>query len=186
MDCCSPRKNMNTVRPGTTGPIPGAPMPDLHSASPAQPVLNRQIVEAASCKACNSPMSCTNVNMQPSCPMPVIPQVPGPGPVMPQVSSQNPVMSQVPNSGPVMPQMSCQGPAMFQNQMGSSQSMPGFSVQNTCTNTAPGHLERNYTVAMAYVPWQQWQRVYPMEQGFRQGTIFPDLDRPVYPRRCSS
>ncbi len=173
MDCCSPRKNMNTVRPGTTGPIPGAPMPDLHSVSPAQPVLSQQIVEAASC---NSPMPCTNMNMPPSCPMSVIPQVPGPGSGMPQVSGP----------GPVMPQVSGQGPAIFQNQMASAPNMPGFSVQNTCTNTAPGHLERNYTVAMAYVPWQQWQRVYPMEQGFRQGTIFPDLDLPFYPRRCGS
>ena len=31
-------------------------------------------------------------------------------------------------------------------------------------------------VAMAYVPWQQWQTTYSPERGLVQGTIFPDLD----------
>ena len=33
-------------------------------------------------------------------------------------------------------------------------------------------------LAMAYVPWQQWQQIYEPCQGFRQGTIFRELDKP--------
>lgn len=53
-----------------------------------------------------------------------------------------------------------------------------------CPNTAPGALEQ-YPAAMAYVPWQQWQQTYPLDKGFNQGTIFPDLDLPFVMRRCN-
>ena len=33
-------------------------------------------------------------------------------------------------------------------------------------------------LAMAYVPWQRWQETYPLEEGFKRGTIFPELDFP--------
>lgn len=36
----------------------------------------------------------------------------------------------------------------------------------------------DYPVAMAYVPWQNWNRVYDLERGLRTGTIFPELDKP--------
>jgi hypothetical protein len=36
----------------------------------------------------------------------------------------------------------------------------------------------NFAVAMAYVPWQRWNKTYDLEQGFNVGTIFPDLDLP--------
>lgn len=39
-------------------------------------------------------------------------------------------------------------------------------------------------IGMAYVPWQQWCQTYPMEQGFRQGTIFPELDLTFMMGRC--
>ena len=29
---------------------------------------------------------------------------------------------------------------------------------------------------MAYVPWQQWQTTYSLDQASMQGTIFPELD----------
>ena len=38
-------------------------------------------------------------------------------------------------------------------------------------------------LAMAYVPWQRWQETYPLEEGFRRGTIFPDLDLPFEGKR---
>ncbi len=53
-----------------------------------------------------------------------------------------------------------------------------------CTDTSPGPLEKNYPVAMAFVPWQQWQKLYCIEEGFCKGTIFPDLYLPFEPRRC--
>lgn len=33
-------------------------------------------------------------------------------------------------------------------------------------------------VAMAYIPFQQFNTVYEPEQGFNRGTIFPELDKP--------
>lgn len=42
----------------------------------------------------------------------------------------------------------------------------------------------NFRVAMAYVPWQQWQQTYPLDRAIRQGTIFPDLDKPFLMGRC--
>lgn len=37
--------------------------------------------------------------------------------------------------------------------------------------------------AMAYVPFQQFNTIYTPEQGFDNGTIFPDLNKPFYGRR---
>lgn len=33
-------------------------------------------------------------------------------------------------------------------------------------------------LAMAYVPWQEWQNIYDAEKGFCRGTIFEELDKP--------
>lgn len=33
-------------------------------------------------------------------------------------------------------------------------------------------------IAMAYVPWQEWQNLHSAEKAFCQGTIFEDLDKP--------
>lgn len=35
-------------------------------------------------------------------------------------------------------------------------------------------------LAMAYVPWQTWQRIYDAEKGFCRGTIFEELDKPFH------
>jgi hypothetical protein len=35
-----------------------------------------------------------------------------------------------------------------------------------------------FPVAMAYVPWQNWNTVYDPEQGLHAGTIFPELNQP--------
>lgn len=41
-----------------------------------------------------------------------------------------------------------------------------------------------YPIAMAYVPWQQTARTYEnLEEGFRVGTIFPELNKPFMGRR---
>lgn len=54
---------------------------------------------------------------------------------------------------------------------------------HTCPDTGVGGMEQ-YPVGMGYVPWQQWQQTYPIERGFRRGTIFPDLDLPFVMGRC--
>ena len=33
-------------------------------------------------------------------------------------------------------------------------------------------------LAMAYVPWQMWRKIYDVEKGFHRGTIFEELDKP--------
>ena len=43
----------------------------------------------------------------------------------------------------------------------------------------------DYPVAMAYVPWQQWQMPYGPERGLAQGTIFSELDLAFDKGRCS-
>ena len=49
----------------------------------------------------------------------------------------------------------------------------------------PGMLEKDYPLAMAYVPWQQWQTPYGPERGLAQGTIFSELDLAFDKGRCS-
>ncbi len=40
------------------------------------------------------------------------------------------------------------------------------------------HFPAGMPVAMAYVPWQKWQRIYELGQGLEHGTIFEELDKP--------
>lgn len=43
----------------------------------------------------------------------------------------------------------------------------------------------DFPVAMAYVPWQKFERLYDdLEKGYCAGTIFPELDKPFTGRRC--
>lgn len=55
----------------------------------------------------------------------------------------------------------------------------------SCPENGAGALEQQYSLAMAYVPWQQWNTPYPMGQGLEQGTIFQELDLPFNYGRCS-
>ena len=42
-----------------------------------------------------------------------------------------------------------------------------------------------FPVAMAYVPWQKLDKIYEdLEDAFREGTIFPELNKPFCGRRC--
>lgn len=50
------------------------------------------------------------------------------------------------------------------------------SVENT-DNSMTSFPEQT-PLAMAYVPFQQWGKVYNPDEGFKKGTIFPDLDFP--------
>lgn len=44
-----------------------------------------------------------------------------------------------------------------------------------CTDEMP---LKDFPVAMAYVPWQSWDEVYDLDEGFEHGTIFPELNKP--------
>ncbi len=39
-------------------------------------------------------------------------------------------------------------------------------------------LPEGFPPAMAYVPWQELEAMYPPETALRQGTLFPELDKP--------
>lgn len=42
----------------------------------------------------------------------------------------------------------------------------------------PDAMPDNLSLAMAYVPMQQFKNVYELSDGFQQGTIFPELNKP--------
>jgi hypothetical protein len=42
----------------------------------------------------------------------------------------------------------------------------------------------NYSLAMAYVPWQQWNKVLDAESAMAHGTIFPELVKPFQCYYC--
>ncbi|MBQ7796235.1 MAG: spore coat associated protein CotJA [Lachnospiraceae bacterium] len=62
---------------------------------------------------------------------------------------------------------------------------PGYQTQGTAcmgTNMAAGIDQ--FPVGMGYIPWHNWETPFPMDHGFRRGTIFPSLDYPFVMGRC--
>lgn len=52
------------------------------------------------------------------------------------------------------------------------------------TRTNKDYLDQ-FPIAMAYVPWQQLTNVFEnLEEAFKIGTIFPELEKPFKGRRC--
>lgn len=47
-----------------------------------------------------------------------------------------------------------------------------------CSNTNEYDELSGMPLAMAYVPWQEWQNIYEAEKGLHRGTIFEELDKP--------
>ena len=42
-----------------------------------------------------------------------------------------------------------------------------------------------FPIAMAYVPWQQLTNIFEnLDQAYKTGTIFPELEKPFTGRRC--
>jgi len=61
--------------------------------------------------------------------------------------------------------------------------MPGMTTvspvaENGCGCGAETDAFSHMPLAMAYVPWQTYGDVYPLDHGFHAGTIFPCLDMP--------
>ena len=48
----------------------------------------------------------------------------------------------------------------------------------TKTEFSKLRLPEGFPPAMAYVPWQELEAMYPPETALRQGTLFPELDKP--------
>ncbi len=53
-------------------------------------------------------------------------------------------------------------------------------ICSTCEQDMPGKA-----LAMAYVPWQTWRKLYEICEGFKAGTIFKELDLEFAGRRCN-
>ncbi|MFP3152918.1 spore coat associated protein CotJA [Lachnospiraceae bacterium ZAX-1] len=47
----------------------------------------------------------------------------------------------------------------------------------------PSDMDERLSVAMAYVPWQQFHTVYELDKALECGTIFPELNKPFYGKR---
>ena len=48
-----------------------------------------------------------------------------------------------------------------------------------------GLLPDEAPLAMAYVPWQEWEKIYEDEEkALMRGTLFEALDLPWYPSAC--
>lgn len=80
-------------------------------------------------------------------------------------------------------------PLMPVNQMPEQVSVPmpvnnvsPASSQN-CPGSQTGCME-NYSIAMSYVPWQQWKQTYALDRAIQRGTIFPELDLSFVMGRC--
>lgn len=64
------------------------------------------------------------------------------------------------------------------------------SHDNSCQhdNCACGDYSANdfnHTLAMVYSPVQEWQNLYCEEEGFMEGTIFKELNKPFYGPKCT-
>lgn len=65
---------------------------------------------------------------------------------------------------------------------GSNRTMPSSVSPSTpsrpCCNIYDHDKLSGLSIAMAYVPWQEWRSLYEVEKGFRCGTIFAELNLP--------
>lgn len=52
------------------------------------------------------------------------------------------------------------------------------SSRSSGTMNIPYKYHDNQVVAMAYVPWQRWDKTYEPCKALAIGTIFPDLNKP--------
>ena len=61
--------------------------------------------------------------------------------------------------------------------------LENLNGQSCLITEAISPLPADPVVAMAYVPYQQFNTVYAAEKGLDSGTIFPELDKPFYGSR---
>lgn len=56
--------------------------------------------------------------------------------------------------------------------------MANFNVTEINSNPCSVFTTQPISLAMAYVPFQQWRNLYDPELGFERATIFAELDKP--------
>ncbi len=91
------------------------------------------------------------------------------------------------NCGQMQNSCSCGSMPDNQNTCGMSQS----EITNQCQNDSAGDCCSDplygMPLAMGYVPWQQWNKIYDPCDGLANGTIFPELNLQFYgciPQGC--
>lgn len=52
------------------------------------------------------------------------------------------------------------------------------SKNDATSDEVSSRLPDNASLAMAYVPFQQWNNVFSMDEALNKGTLFPDLEFP--------
>ena len=62
----------------------------------------------------------------------------------------------------------------------------GMSADSQKCPQPMGKFPAETPVAMAYVPFQSWEKPYDMDAGLSRGTIFPSLDKPFIGREAAS
>lgn len=61
----------------------------------------------------------------------------------------------------------------------------GYPQKVSPANVMPMHdCLDNFALAMCYVPWQHWDKIYDLEKALACGTIFPELNKPFLGSRC--
>lgn len=61
--------------------------------------------------------------------------------------------------------------------------MPGPAEKPCSCSQENPYIRNEFPVAMAYVPWQKFSKVYEPDKALEAGTIFPELDKPFYGSR---
>jgi len=95
-------------------------------------------------------------------------------------NNQNNMRTQMPNGCGTQRGRAMSPGNMTPSGCGPSVQMPGGGTSkdwNCGCNGGNNNIEQ-FTIAMSYVPWQQFGEVYPLDRGFHIGTIFPALDLP--------
>jgi len=60
----------------------------------------------------------------------------------------------------------------------SSEPMNSMDTSNSNLYSSPDFMPKNPVLGMAYVPFQSLGEMYDAEQGFENGTLFPELNKP--------
>lgn len=61
--------------------------------------------------------------------------------------------------------------------------MSEYRSQTMPCREQKGDSMRSFALAMAYVPWQQFNQTYDLKKALCVGTIFPELDKPFLGKR---
>ncbi len=72
---------------------------------------------------------------------------------------------------------------MYSSVVSQINEMPDVDI-DSCEYSNKYDSEFDYSLAMVYSPVQQWQNLHCLEEGFKAGTIFKELDKPFYGPKC--